>query len=453
MYRGKELPKTNALGLPLNWYGLADGNSFYCSCEVANKPWLEGRPVIVASNGDRIAIAMNREAKALGIKMGDFLFEKVKEISENKICVFSSNYEEYGFISGNMHTSLGSFVEEIQVESIDESFLKFTGFDKYDLEQYGYEIIRTQKYGLGIPISLGIAQTKTLAKAANKLAKSDKQRKGLYIIATEEERIEALRKLPLKSVWGIGRQNHEKLKKDLRSETPTAYDFATMYQKRVRKLLGVTGERTYLELNGIECIPFQTTIDDKERISTTRMFTEAATEYDEVFAAIVKYLSACVRKLRRQNSYAQSVYVFFHTSLHPDYKGLKDTRGLEVHFPSPLKTMVQILPYVTTMMKALWPEYKPGEQPFRYKKAGIVLNGVIPDTSRQMYMNDDPEKLEKLELLQKAIDKINGDNNMDNPIVMVGGQFTLKDKGTFTRAMKTDNPQTKWEDRFMIRNT
>ncbi|MCD8072826.1 MAG: type VI secretion protein ImpB, partial [Alistipes sp.] len=268
--RGK-LPKYNALGLPAKWFGMADANSFYCSCEISQKPWLEDRAVIVASNSDKIAIALNRKAKALGFKLGDLLFEKVNEIRRHRIVIFPSNYELYGKISADLHTALASFVQDYEISSIDEGYLDFTGFDDYlDLYSYGRQIIDTIRYGKWIPISLGIAQTKTLAKAANKLAKrTDIDKKGFCLIATEQDRIDALKSLPLEDVWGVGRRFYRRIADDLRRlDKLTAWDFASMYPKRVRKLLGVTGERTWMELNGIECFDFEFEPEDKDRIMT-----------------------------------------------------------------------------------------------------------------------------------------------------------------------------------------
>lgn len=199
--------------LPLNprqMVGLADGNSFYCSCEESMQPWLHGKPIIVASNNDGCAIAMNRPAKRY-VRMGDALFQIADTIREHGIVTFSSNYELYGDMSNRMHSIWASFVPNLEIYSIDEAFLDFTGMEGFDFEKLGREIIRTTRRGIGIPICLGIAPTKVLAKAANKLAKTDDARRGLYIIDTEEKRVEALKKLPIGDVWGIGRRHEKRL--------------------------------------------------------------------------------------------------------------------------------------------------------------------------------------------------------------------------------------------------
>lgn len=214
---------------PRQMVGFADGNSFYCSCEESMQPWLHGKPIIVASNNDGCAIAMNRPAKRY-VRMGDALFQIADTIREHGIVTFSSNYELYGDMSNRMHSIWASFVPNLEIYSIDEAFLDFTGMEGFDFEKLGREIIRTTRRGIGILICLGIAPTKVLAKAANKLAKTDDARRGLYIIDTEEKRTEALKKLPIGDVWGIGRRHEKRL---TAMGVRTAYDFSVLPRGRV----------------------------------------------------------------------------------------------------------------------------------------------------------------------------------------------------------------------------
>ena len=451
-----ELPKNNALGLPIKWFGLADGNSFYCSCEMSQKPWLEGRPIIVASNSDKIAIALNRKAKAFGLKLGDLLFERdiARIVRENQVVVFPSNYELYGHISADMHTALGSFVQNIEIASIDEAFLDFTGYDGIDLREYGQEIIRTIRYGQGLPIALGIAPTKTLAKAANALAKRDPNSKGFMLLATDEERIEALKKLPLGDVWGIGSRFRRRIEAELYRGGLTAYDFATMNQKRVRKMLGVVGERTWMELNGIQCYDFELGgPPDKERIMTSRMLTPPLTEKEEVLAALMHHLATSARKLRRQNSYAQSMYVFFMTSQHDNYRGPRLVRSLELPFLSPIKTTGEMIPYLTQMVDAMWPRYGFRQEKYRFNKCGVMLGGITPDNALQPRLDEDVEHRRKMQDVQDAIDELNGDAPADKRMVLFGPEFDSKGKITFKREGLTENPRALWEQRIKIHNT
>ena len=251
--------------LPLNprqMVGLADGNSFYCSCEESMQPWLHGKPIIVASNNDGCAIAMNRPAKRY-VRMGDALFQIADTIREHGIVTFSSNYELYGDMSNRMHSIWASFVPNLEIYSIDEAFLDFTGMEGFDFEKLGREIIRTTRRGIGIPICLGIAPTKVLAKAANKLAKTDDARRGLYIIDTEEKRVEALKKLPIGDVWGIGRRHEKRL---TAMGVRTAYDFSVLPREWVRRNMTVVGDRLWREMNGTPCISLKLAPPDKQEI-------------------------------------------------------------------------------------------------------------------------------------------------------------------------------------------
>lgn len=456
MNRSVKLPKYNSLGLPIRWFGLADGNSFYCSCEISQKPWFEDRAVIVASNSDKIAIALNRKAKSLGFKMGDLLFEKVKEIREHRVLIYPSNYELYGKISGDMHTALASFVTDYEVSSIDEGYMDFTGFDEYvDLYEYGQEIIDTIRYGKWIPIALGIAPTKTLAKVANKLAKkAGSDRKGFYLIATEQERIEALRKTALDDVWGIGNATYNKLTWELgRWNGVTAYDFAVMNRKRVRKLLGVVGERMWMELNGIQCYGFELEPEDKKQIRSSRMLTPTVTEYDQVLAALTHHLVTTVGKLRRQRSYARKMFIYFMTSQHEDYKGPKAVRSMEVRFSSPLNTVSEILPYLTSAAESVWPDYRSWQFKYKFSKCGVELKEISPDCAKQPCFGEDVERSLKLQDLQQAIDEINGDSPADKRTILFGPELAGRGKVEFVREGLSDNPTGVWKHRHKIRNT
>jgi DNA polymerase V len=410
----------------------------------------------VASNSDKIAIALNRPAKALGLKLGDLLFqpEIAQKVREHQVVVFPSNYEMYGHISADMHAAIGSFVQDIEIASIDEAFLDFTGYDHLNLREYGLEIIRTIRNGKWLPIALGIAPTKTLAKVANKLAKKDPASRGLMLIASDEEREAALKKLPLGDVWGIGSRFRRRIENELYRENLTAWDFASMPRKRVRKLFGVVGERTWMELHGIQCYDFELGgPPDKERIMTSRMLTTPLTEQDEVLSALMHHLATSARKLRRQNSYAQTMYVFFMTSQHPDYKRPRLVRSLELRFPSPLKTTAEMIPYLTKMVAAMWPQCRPGQEKYRFNKAGVMLGEITSDYAMQPTLYEDVTRRRKMQNMQDAVDEINGDAPADKRTVLFGPEFAHKDKTTFVRQGLTDNPRALWSQRHKIRNT
>ena len=188
-------------------FALVDCNNFYASCERAFNPYWNGRPVVVLSNNDGCVIARSNEAKKIGIKMGVPAYQIRTEIEQYNIGVFSSNYTLYGDMSNRVMSMLSSYSPNVEIYSIDECFLDFSGFGLYDLKTYGEGIVQSVTKGTGIPVSMGIALTKTLAKVANKFAKKHKGYKGVCIIDTEEKRIEALKRTEISDVWGIGHRH------------------------------------------------------------------------------------------------------------------------------------------------------------------------------------------------------------------------------------------------------
>ena len=234
--------------------GLVDCNNFYASCERAFNPALRNRPVVVLSNNDGCVIARSNEAKELGIAMGALPFEIEKLIEQNNVAVFSSNYTLYGDMSHRVMTILQTYSQDVEIYSIDEAFLSFDGYNLYDLESYGREIVGKVTKGTGIPVSMGIASSKTLAKVANKTAKKRKELKGVFVIDSDEKRIEALRNFAIGDVWGIGRQYAELL---VRQGVKTALEFTQMNKEWIQKHMTVVGRRTYDELCGFPRIDFE----------------------------------------------------------------------------------------------------------------------------------------------------------------------------------------------------
>ncbi|HEY6915726.1 MAG TPA: Y-family DNA polymerase, partial [Paludibacter sp.] len=232
-------------------FGLLDCNNFYASCERVFNPSLNGKPVVVLSNNDGCVIARSAEAKALGIPMAEPAYKLKELIEKNQIHVFSSNYVLYGDMSQRVMNTIASFVPDMEIYSIDEAFLLFDGFENIDLKTYGEKIVRTTTRNTGIPVSLGIAPTKTLAKAANRFAKKYPDYKGVCVIDTEEKREKALKLMNIGDVWGIGRQYAKKLEY---YSVKTAWDFTQRTKSWVRHTMGVVGERTWLELRGTPCI-------------------------------------------------------------------------------------------------------------------------------------------------------------------------------------------------------
>lgn len=389
---------------------LVDCNNFYASCERAFNPNWNNRPVVVLSNNDGCVIARSNEAKALGIKMGVPAYQIKNEIERYGIGVFSSNYTLYGDMSNRVMTMLSSYSPNIEVYSIDECFLDFSGFERYDLKEYGEEIIRTVSKGTGIPVSMGIAPTKTLAKVANKFAKKYKGYKGVCIIDTEEKRIEALKRTEIGDVWGIGYRHTKRLSV---YGVSTAYDFSLMPRNWVRQQMTVVGERTWKELNWESCIDLELVTPDKKQICTSRAFGEAISEIEGLEEAVSSYASICAGKLRKQSSCAQALMVFIHTNNFredlPQY-----FQNCVVKLPVPTNSTPEIVHYALIALRNI---YRKG---YFFKKAGVIIIDIVPDSAIQQNMFDNVDR-ERQKKLMKVVDRLNSGFNRNNLTLAVQG--------------------------------
>lgn len=376
-------------------FGLVDCNNFYASCERVFNPSLNGKPIVVLSNNDGCVIARSNEAKSLGIKMGVPAYQIKDLVKQHDVAVFSSNYVLYGDMSGRVMSILAELAPEIEVYSIDEAFLNLEGIQ--DLQTLGSKIVRQVTRGTGIPVSTGIAPTKTLAKVANKFAKKYPAYNRLCIIDTEEKREKALKLFEIGDVWGIGRRQAAKLEKQ---GVKTAYDFTQLPGSWVRKNMTVTGERTWKELRGISCIDMETAPPNKKQICTSRSFGKMVEDIDTMSEAIATHASTCAKKLRQQKSYAMSLMVFIHTNNFredlPQY-----WKNTIIKLPVPTSDTLEIVHYALEGLKSI---FMPG---YQYKKAGVIITEIV--TSAQLGLFDTVDR-EKREKLMQVIDKVNGEH-------------------------------------------
>lgn len=376
-------------------FGLVDCNNFYASCERVFNPYWDGRPVVVLSNNDGCVIARSNEAKALGIKMGVPAYQIKDLVSSQGVAVFSSNYTLYGDMSGRVMSILAELAPELEIYSIDEAFLNLEGIK--DLTTIGGNIINKVTHGTGIPVSMGIACTKTLAKIANKFAKRYPAYEQLCIIDTEEKRIKALQLFEIGNVWGIGRKQAAKLEKQ---GVKTAYDFTQLSEIWVRKNMTVTGERTWKELRGVSCIDLESAPPSKKQICTSRSFGKMLTDIETIAEAIATHASTCARKLREQKSYAKSLMVFIHTNNFredlPQY-----WKNTVVHFPVPTNDTQEIVHYALSGLKMIYREN------YQYKKAGVIITEITEGAQLGLF---DSINRKRQELLMQTIDKINGEH-------------------------------------------
>lgn len=378
-------------------FGIMDCNNFYASCERVFNPALNGRPVIVLSNNDGCVIARSNEAKALGIKMGVPAYQIKEAIHEHGIAVFSSNYTLYGDMSSRVMSILASLAPEIEIYSIDEAFINLDGIK--DLQLLGSDIVYKVARGTGIPVSLGIAPTKTLAKVANKFAKKYPAYNRVCIIDKEDKRIRALELTDVGDVWGIGHRQAVKLEKQ---GVKSAYDFTLLPGSWVRKNMTVVGERTWKELRGVSCIDMVSMPPTKKQICTSRSFGKMVDDYDTVAEAVATHASSCAWKLRQQQSYAMSLMVFIHTNSYredlPQY-----WRNTIIKLPVPTADTLEIVHYALHGLKGIF------IRGYQYKKAGVIIMEITSGgVQSELFDNIDRTKRARL---MEAIDRINGGHN------------------------------------------
>ena len=400
---------------------LADCNNFYCSCERVFRPDLVGKPVVVLSNNDGCIIARSEEAKALGYKMGDPFYQMKEKLEAEGVAIFSSNYTLYGSLSNRVMSMLSHYSPQLDQYSIDESFFEVDksiaaaffqenqSSEKTDslLHRYGARISSDVLRAVGIPISIGIAETKTLAKIGSKFAKKYKGYQGCCLIDTEERRHKALSLFPIEDVWGIGRQIARKL--DYMG-IRTAAQLADQKESWVRCHFNITTVRTWKELNGENCISIEE-LPQKKSICTSRSFAdEGISDKNVMEEAVANFAVRCTEKLRRQGSVCQCVTVFAWTSRFNDHVP-EYTIHDSLVLPIATDAQDEIVGAALTILRARYPK-SVSDRPdisFRFKKAGVILWQISPSTPREQDLFD-PINRERQKALMAAIDAINHKN-------------------------------------------
>jgi len=414
---------------------LVDCNNFYASCERLFRPDLTEKPVVVLSNNDGCVIARSNEAKALGIPMGAPAHKWVDCIEKNHVHVFSSNYALYGDISQRVMNILARSCPEIEIYSIDEAFLNLEGLD-IDPEAFSRDIVDKVKKWVGIPISIGIAPTKTLAKAANRIAKKFPERNNVHVINNEEKRLKALKWLQVGDIWGVGRQYAKKLEY---YGIRTAFDVTQQTDSFIRKYFTVVGLRTKKELMGIPCFSFENQPASKKNIATTRSFGEMLSELPDIEEAVSNHAVRCASKLRKQKSCAQNLMVFIHTNgFRPDLPQYR--KNAVITLPTPTNSSTEIAKYAVALLRSI---YKPG---YKYKKAGVIVSGIIPEDQIQLNIFDTVDRGKYRELF-RVVDKINelyGRDTIKLASQGIGRKWKLKQEKLSKRYT------TRWDDLMEI---
>lgn len=378
-------------------FALVDCNSFFCSVEKVFHPGLDGKPVCVLSSNDGCIVALTPEAKAVGLHRGDPLFKVKPIVDANHVHVFSSNMTLYAAMSERVTNILRNSIAHVENYSIDESFCDLTGYELlHNLEDMMREIADRIKLWTDIPVSVGVAPTKTLAKVGSKFAKKYKGYRSVCMIDTDEKRRRALELTELSDIWGVGRGTLSKLQYN---GITNPLQFADKSESWVRSKLNINGVRTWLELNGTPCID-TAEIRTRQSITTSRSFGEMVTELSSLKEAISTFTASCANKLRAQRSIAGEVTVFLWSNrFREDLPQYSNAATLPLEVPS-----CDTIELTNAAFRLLQQLYRPG---IHYKKAGVILNDIHPERPVELQLFDPvPNRLERAELMH-TIDRLN----------------------------------------------
>jgi DNA polymerase V len=429
---GKDVRLT-ATAMPL---ALVDCNNFYVSCERAFNPKLEGKPVVVLSNNDGCAVSRSSEVKALGLKMGEPWFKMEKLARQHGIIALSSNYTLYGDLSARVMSILSDFSPKQEIYSIDECFLDLNGFEPQSLMTYGQRIRQTVKHNVGIPVCVGIADTKTLAKLANHCAK-----KGLagengvcdFGRLDEQECSALFASIPVGEVWGVGRRITEKL---LTMNIETVEDLRTASQKAIREQFSVVLERTLQELNGIPCIELEEAGTPRQQIMVSRSFGSEVTALDDLAESVSYFATKAAEKLRSDGSVAASVCVYIRTNPFkeddPQYQ-----RSIIVPLGQPSDDTMALISAALNGVKKI---YRSG---YRYKKSGVLLMGLQSKGTVQATLFDDAAKQTKSDNMMSVMDTINRKMGQGSMTIAASG---ISHRWAMRRDRMSQNYTTDWND-------
>lgn len=424
---------------------IVDCNSFYCSCERVFRPDLENRPVVVLSNNDGCIISMSDEAKKLGVNMTVPYFMAKNIIEKNDIAVFSSNYNLYGDMSWRVMDTLRTLIGDhtkVEVYSVDEAFLDLQHVPKKDLREYALYLKETVEQWTGVSVSIGVAPTKTLSKLANRLAKKNKRDTGcVAVLPGRDEQVEALKRTRISSVWGIGRAYAEKL---INIGITSAWELSVMPEEWAHKNMGgVVGVRLIRELNGLPSIDMVEPLETKKMIATTRMFGSPVSELSDIREAIATYTSRAAEKLRRQHSAARTVSVFIVP---------QEERHTTTFTHGPLVSAHTILPAATAFTHELIkPALELAEQIYKkgklYKKAGVMLGGLVPDQSIQANLFQSQRKNGSRKLMD-MVDNVNF--SMRDDVLKFASSGTTRN-WKMRQELRSKRYTTRWDELMEVR--
>ncbi|MBT4701415.1 MAG: Y-family DNA polymerase [Rhodospirillaceae bacterium] len=415
-------------------YGLVDCNNFYVSCERVFNPKLEGRPTIVLSSNDGCAIARSAEAKELGVKMAQPLFQIADLVKRHDIQVLSGNFHLYNDMSSRVAQVLADTAPSIQKYSIDECFLDITGMDE-DLTEFGRMVQAKVVKWTGIPVGVGIAETKTLAKLANRIAKESKKSGGVVNLVDSPWRDKALEMTEVGEVWGIGKQFTKKLN---RNGVQTALDLTNKPDVWIRREMSVGGLKTVRELRGEDCIGFENIPKPKQTTLVSRSFGHEVSDLDSLTNAITVFATTAAEDIRKSNLVSSTVSVFIETNRFSNEPQYSPTRSVDL---SPATNNTKHI--VHAAVQGLKGIHRDG---FEYKKAGVMLLDLVDADHSPLSLFDQLDP--KDDDLIKAFDQI---NRQQGPGSINFGNAGLPSKWRSNSAYQSPRYTTEWNGILVVK--
>ena len=394
-------------------YALVDCNNFFVSCERIFRPDLDGKPVVVLSNNDGCVVSRSNESKAMGIKMGTPFFKVKHYVDEGKLVAFSSNYALYGDVSGRVMSILADAVPHLEIYSIDEAFLHLGNVATMEkIPVFCRTLVMKVRKWVGVPVSIGVAPTKTLAKIASHFAKRYRGYRGVCMIDNDEKRIKALRLTPIGDVWGIGRRLSPKMQE---WGVMTALDFVERPCEWVQARLGVNGVRTWNELRGVACVAEE--LDERRKsISVSRSFAEMIQDEQELALRVADFAAMCAKKLREEESAAYDVTTFMYTN--------RFREDLDQYFPSATVRLNvaanNAQEIIGAALKAMRTVYRDG---YMYKKAGVTVSNIVPsDQIQGSLFGYDEDLRQKHDRLSELMDSVNSTSVSGRSLLRLASQ-------------------------------
>ncbi|MBA3722335.1 MAG: Y-family DNA polymerase [Parachlamydiaceae bacterium] len=419
-------------------FALVDCNNFYVSCERVFNPRIWNKPVVILSNNDGCVIARSNESKSLGIPMGAPAFQYAEIFKKHRVIVYSSNYALYGEMSQRVMQTLSQFAMDMEIYSIDEAFLHLNQENESELDPYIRHIKQTVYQWTGIPVSIGVASTKTLAKIANRHAKKNFPKEGVYIFNDPNLQQEVLSNLPVEEVWGIGGQISATLK---RKGIYTASELASADDVWLKKHLSVVVLRTAWELRGISCLSLQEAAPPKKSIVSSRSFGVEITEESDLAEALSTYAATAAEKLRNECGVASFLEVFLMTNRFKE--GPSYANSIQITLPQPTDYTPLLIHYAKCGLNKI---YKSG---YSYKKIGIQLGGIQSNrTIQQDLFAGKNYSIEKQTKVMKLIDQTNAIYGKDTLKFAAQG---IDQPWKMQRNKCTDHYTTSWDGLLKIK--